>query len=155
MKEFIEKLIARLEGARQECHRLQKTTTDAYGYMKQKQGIDVAKEIVKELAEEHGKDINVTTNSGWIPCSKVLPELDEWVLGQGLFGIMIVCLTETYKGEIQWMDINGDNRVIVAWQPLPQPYKSEEYINTSTNSSTDSAEWKQHLLSRFEGGEIR
>lgn len=32
---------------------------------------------------------------------------------------------------------------------------AEEYINTSTDTSTDSAEWKQHLLNRFEGGEIR
>ena len=53
MIEFVEKLIGRLEDARQECKKLQKTTDDAYGYMKQKQGIDVAKEIVKQVAEEY------------------------------------------------------------------------------------------------------
>ena len=58
MKEFVEKLIGRLEDARRECQKLQKTTTDAYGYMKQKQGIDVAKEIVNQLAEEYKPQLN-------------------------------------------------------------------------------------------------
>ena len=66
MKEFVEKLIGRLEEARQECQKLQKTTDDAYGYMKQKQGIDVAKEIVKQLAEEMGVSKMENTNADFI-----------------------------------------------------------------------------------------
>lgn len=68
MKEFIEKLIGRLEEIRQECHKLQKTTDDAYGYMKQKQGIDVAKEIVKELAEEYKDNVIIDGQYCWQTC---------------------------------------------------------------------------------------
>ena len=31
-------------------------------------------EIVKEVAEEFGKDINVCSKDGWIPCSEKLPD---------------------------------------------------------------------------------
>lgn len=44
----MERIVERLEEARAECKELQRTTTDAYGYMKMKQGIDCAKDIVKE-----------------------------------------------------------------------------------------------------------
>ena len=131
MKEFVEKLISRLQKEKAKgIYDIDNVITvkDAYGK---------AIKIVNQLAEEY--------NNGWILCKEKMPELDKWVLGQGVFDVMIVCLTETYKG-IQWMDINGDNRAIVAWQPLPQPYKEE---------NTSSTEWKQHILNRFEGGEIR
>ena len=59
MKEFIEKLIGRLEEYRNfEDH----DNLD-------RQCIDGAIEIVKQLAEEH--------NGGWIPCSERLPEEKE------------------------------------------------------------------------------
>ena len=103
MKEFIEKLI---DGLREQS---------AYSCG---QCMDEAIEVVCKIAEEY--------NNGWIPCEVRLPEEDEWVLGQGTYDIMITCLTETYKDKKQWMDINGDNRKIIAWQPLPAPYKKGE-----------------------------
>lgn len=48
IRKTVERVLERLEEARAECKELQRTTTDAYGYMKMKQGIDCAKDIVKE-----------------------------------------------------------------------------------------------------------
>ena len=102
MKEFIEKMI---DGLREQS---------AYSCW---QCMDEAIEVVCKITEEY--------NNGWIPCEVRLPEEDEWVLGQGTYDIMITCLTETYKGK-QWIDINCDNRAIIAWMPLPAPYKKGE-----------------------------
>jgi hypothetical protein len=44
----MERVIEKLKEARAECKELQRSTTDAYGYMKMKQGIDCAMDIVKE-----------------------------------------------------------------------------------------------------------
>ena len=44
----MERILTRLEEARAECKELQRSTTDAYGYMKMKQGIDCVIDIVKE-----------------------------------------------------------------------------------------------------------
>lgn len=43
----IDDIVAKLEEMKNECRRLQKTTTDAYGYMKMKQGIIATIDIVK------------------------------------------------------------------------------------------------------------
>jgi hypothetical protein len=68
MKEFIEKLIGRLEEEKQACH------INAEYYTEKKVGKII--DIVNQLAEEYAKDINVSTidagelfGNGWIPCS--------------------------------------------------------------------------------------
>lgn len=60
---------------------------------------------------------------GWIPCAERLPETEEYVL----------CTTETKKGLRQVVrgyymhDVKdwacGMNRNVLAWQPLPTPWK--------------------------------
>lgn len=124
MKEFIDKLIGRLEEARQECQKLQKTTADAYGYMKQKQGIDVAKEIVNELAEEY--------KGGWIPCSEKLPDTGVTVLAYGKrydqhdnkISYYYIFTHINEKG--WWFDDFGLCDEIIAWQPLPPAYEEAD-----------------------------
>ena len=122
MKEFIEKLIGRLEKQRgnicncMPCNGCKYIGDCNAGEFAEDVALDKAIEIVNQLAEEY--------NNGWISCSERLPEIDKWVLGQGVYDIMLVCYTKSYGGDFDWMDINGDWRVISAWQPLPPPYKA-------------------------------
>lgn len=101
MNEFIEKLICRLKEKDDDC-----------GCGK----IDVweAILIVNQLAEEH--------KGGWIPCSERLPDKDVWCLATfesgGIDIIQYLSSQKWWNGEM------GDNRVI-AWQPLPEPYRQK------------------------------
>ena len=85
------------------------------------------KNIVQEVAEEY--------NGGWIPCSERLPE--------EAFGCLVTVIdcesvTQTdfenilpyfvgYDGE-SWNDSDGEEIPfeVIAWQPLPEPYKEKE-----------------------------
>ena len=84
--------------------------------------INKAIQIVKDLASEH--------NNGWISVEDALPEEYEDVLGYSQEGHIYICrLNESKifgKGWQQWN--GGDMRFdwIIAWQPLPAPYKKGE-----------------------------
>ena len=91
-------------------------------------------EIVKQEAEKFGTDTNVVSN-GWIPCSERLPE--------EAFGCLVTVMdcepsTQTdlenilpyfvgYDGET-WNDADGKEIPfeVIAWMPLPQPYKESD-----------------------------
>ena len=106
-----------------------KPTPDEYN-----NGIDRAYSIVNEVAEEFATDTNVGTN-GWIPCSERLPEEP--------FGCLVTVIdcepvTQTdfenilpyfvgYDGE-SWNDEDGNEIPfeVIAWQPLPEPFKESD-----------------------------
>ena len=90
-------------------------------------------EIVKQEAEKFGTDINVVSN-GWIPCSERLPEIDgntsDTVLVCGSNGFLYMafwcddlqwrfCECGMAKEPVLWTEI-------VAWQPLPEPFKERD-----------------------------
>lgn len=75
--------------------------------------------------------------SEWIPCSERLPKpnrhdelnVDVYYLAQTEFGDMIVAsYNESHEGTIWWEQMYA-HRIfddeIVAWMPLPEPYKGE------------------------------
>lgn len=117
MKEFIEKLIERLEEKRK------KSASVLVGW-----AYEDAIEIVNELAEEH--------NNGWIPCSERLPQEDEpvCVLCQ-IVNVMLKNGTVTsgwcnrYLEKWYVLDHHHDYPLpfeykdVIAWQPLPAPYE--------------------------------
>jgi hypothetical protein len=108
MKEFIEKLIARLEESKG------KVVIDGKEMYQEDYFIDIddAIEIVKELAEEH--------NGGWIPTSERLPEKDGYYLITSNGRVY-----ETYYQDGFWLDPIEFYRVyrsVTAWQNLPAPY---------------------------------
>ena len=78
-------------------------------------------EIVKQKAEQY--------NNGWIPCSEKLPELRQDVLVtvkytgfMGMHGYWIK--TGHMEAENDWWgDCAGGE--VIAWQPLPEPYRSK------------------------------
>ena len=110
MKEFVDKLIGRLE-EKKFSH------TQFDGVMPET--IEVVTicgviNIINELAKEY--------NNGWIPCSERLPEENKAVL---------VCTNENqidvdyYGGYIKdFIGLKGTEQYAIAWQPLPQPYKA-------------------------------
>lgn len=118
MNEFIEKLIGRLEEEKKYCSYHPHTRDEA---------INKAIEIVNQLAQEF--------NNGWIPCSERLPENEDEVLCWYEYRIM----QGTCEGEMKqtygigyyfnhfkrWGgEVNcGRDCKVIAWQPLPQPYK--------------------------------
>lgn len=85
-------------------------------------GLERASRLVKEVAEEY--------NGGWIACSERLPEDDsicivtveypnnETVIDYGWFDRKSVCW---FVGMQEFITSN-----ILAWQPLPEPFKERE-----------------------------
>ena len=119
MQEVFENIIEMLE---EEKNDLTDWTEDiAFGL-----GIRRSIEIVKQEAEKFGTDTNVGSN-GWIPCSERLPEDDsicivtveypnnETVVDYGWFDRKSVCW---FVGTQEFRTSN-----ILAWQPLPEPFK--------------------------------
>ena len=121
MKEFVEKLIERLEELRVRNFLTIANTGDekldcAYEYVGKV--MDNTVSIVNELAEEYSED-------GWILCSERLPEkYDEFLClndyGEYIIGYpRIKILSDSYY-------VKTDNEImndVIAWMPLPQPCK--------------------------------
>ena len=124
MKKAFDKILGRLER-----EIAGKPTPDEYN-----NGINRAYSIVREVAEEFVTDTNVWTN-GWIPCSERLPEepfgclvtvIDcEPVTQTDFENILPYCVG--YDGE-SWNDEDGNEIPfeVIAWQPLPEPFKESD-----------------------------
>ena len=123
MKESFKKILDRLER-----EIAGKPTPDEYN-----NGINRAYSIVQEVAEEFATDTNVGTN-GWIPCSERLPEIDG-----NTSDIVLVCSSNGFQYMAFWCDDlkwrfcecgMAKNPIlwteIVAWQPLPEPFKESD-----------------------------
>ena len=108
------------------CDEVQETITNEKTDLCAETMKAIAKEIVQEVAEEY--------NNGWIPCSKRLPEIDgntsDIVLVCGSNGFQYMafwcddlkwrfCECGMAKNPILWTEI-------VAWQPLPEPFKESD-----------------------------
>ena len=98
---------------------------------KPKKSIDLERaiEIVKHEAEKFGTDTNVGSN-GWIPVSERLPNqdgefTDVLITCESIADGVFVQSAEFYiaaDGEPVFDALYHYERVL-AWQPLPQPYK--------------------------------
>ena len=152
MKEFIEKLIASLEECEERYDDVSFAQLSEFGitldykYAEGKRdGVAETIKIVKELAEEYSADTPQKSANGWIPCSERLPEtIDD----------MLQCVIVTNENDWQGMAYyhpqkgwtfaechNSDKKIdwteIIAWQPLPQPYKPQKL------------EWKDKVMKHF------
>ena len=97
-------------------------------YEYQNIGIDWSIDAVKALP---------SAQTGWIPCSKKLPELNRSVLVQlsddfvDPIQIMTLNISKCegdffYFWETQEMGINFEMGAVVAWMPLPKPWEGKE-----------------------------
>ncbi len=131
MKEFVNKLIGRLEEEKQRLRNLKNNCvalSDHEVIAIEEGAYNFCKNIVNELAEEY-INTSTDTSSGWIACSERLPEEDGNYLVQqdnGRINILHYC-----KGwNCTYMDVDKtrwsnacERKDIIAWQPLPAPYK--------------------------------
>lgn len=135
MKEFVEKLIGRLEEEtyNMEICEEQFDMNSPYfmdvDYKMVK--FDDAKTIINELAEEYSADTPQKSAAGWIPCSERLPEGNDDVM---------VIYTDN-EGEVDiccldWFLAYSDTMLV--WMPLPEPYKPQK-----------EAEWKNKVMKHF------
>lgn len=99
--------------------------------------MDYYRKALKGLCELSGKEYN----GGWIPCSERLPKEGENVLvwyeyfryGNYNRLYQTIGISYTYRGEWSgfvdgssgWTDLK-----IIAWQPLPEPYKERDNNGT-------------------------
>ena len=144
MKGFIEKLIGRLEEESYLAKPRGRSTTD---YGDTVVDIGDAIDIVNQLAEEY-INISTDTSSGWIACSERLPEehdsmfaeykgTDKWRSG------MFEKISDDVNATIEYENSTRKTKTIhtvdgvwkidsivkgevIAWQPLPAPYKEGE-----------------------------
>ena len=124
ISEFVEKLIEQIR-KKKEYHKdfyekMGCTEHDKDLHKATQLAFDECMEIVEELSKEYKSD-------GWIPVSERIPEGKEShkVLVTDEDGIMAVCyfLEVTKKFKVCW---DGEEfQGVVAWQPLPEPYKGE------------------------------
>lgn len=113
VKEFVEKTIDRLEEEKE------KGIYDSDSVISVKDAWRKSIKIVNQMAEEYVPDINAWK---WIPCSDRLPEeegnylvfLDRWN----------VITFSKFKNVMGYKHF--DNGYVIAWQPLPNPYKPEQ-----------------------------
>ena len=83
-------------------------------------GMKKAQEIIRKHMS--GKDTDVPVNDGWIPVEDRLPDDGDEVLcsdGQNVFFV---------EYEEDWDPPFGDIDGIIAWMPLPEPYRPETAI---------------------------
>lgn len=117
MKEFVEKLIGRLEKERA------KGIYDIDNVITVKDAYRKAIKIVNQLAEEY--------NNGWISVSERLPENPCWTITCDEEGnIHIFFYRNGYFcescGGKPITEQNARYYVPIAWQPLPAPYQKGE-----------------------------
>lgn len=66
----------------------------------------------------------------WIPCSERMPDLEEYVLVTLRYGERMIMALDWDDGKIEWKtqeeSIIYDNEEVVAWQPLPKPWKGAD-----------------------------
>lgn len=111
----INEILERLEEAIKECKQLQHNTDDVYGYMKMKQGLVCAKEIVREVAEKY--------NEGWILCTDVDHPDDAYdcevtILQNGEYIRDIGFYTD------RWRRLSDETPIlVVAWKEPSVPYQ--------------------------------
>lgn len=120
MKEFVDKLIKRLEELQKlnyEAYEVARHIPDKIGYIHTSNAYANAIGIINQLAEEY--------NNGWIPCSERLPEIDGgYICTAKDVEESLELIYSTYDNS--WMDEFDGEYEVIAWMPLPQPYQQKE-----------------------------
>ena len=119
MQEVFEKILEKLG------EEIKKNTNEDRTYRISFFGLDIAREIVKQVAKEY--------NDGWIPVSERLPNqdgefTDVLITCESMVDGVFVQSAEFYiasDGEPVFDALYHYERVI-AWQPLPLPYKERD-----------------------------
>lgn len=142
MNEVLEKIIRRID-CRIASHKIiakameeAGKTSSAESAVEKIMGFENAKVIIKEEAERYDRETN-TENNGWIPVEERMPEdfvdvlvwFEYFRYGNYNRLFQTMGISNAYRGE--WSGfVNGSSGWrdlrIIAWQPLPEPYKKGE-----------------------------
>lgn len=83
---------------------------------------DDCMEIINKLAEEY-KDVPDTNVGRWIPVSEKLPDKEgKYLVKLKRWNIVTIANFKNVMGYKHF-----DNDYVIAWHPLPQPYKGEYF----------------------------
>lgn len=93
----------------------------------------LASDVLEMIEELQGDLEEDEKENGWIPVSERLPEESDYYMACIYNEIQekSYCRSEwfsinnNYYGEMVWIDLKSYEKVI-AWMPLPEPYKEEE-----------------------------
>ena len=90
---------------------------------------DMAK-MAKKIIRKHmsGKDTDVPTNDGWIPVSIRMPEKAGTYIINVLDGERDIVTFAKWQNRYKRFDMTGARAYwrIIAWRPLPEPYRPEQ-----------------------------
>ena len=144
--EEIEERIKRLNEADNMC-RVNAERNRNFESMKYFQSLMFATErtesVIGDIIHSH---MDEAENDGWIPVEERLPEVPEGLADEYCpeFNVTIKGAERTttlkYSWDGTWFDENGNVYNVIAWQPLPEPYKSKKTIPVAG---------MDHIMSRF------
>ncbi len=91
----------------------------------------------RELIESIRAMEEETKNNGWIPCSERLPSQEERLKSycRNMYGSSFIVMIEGASipttlymkmNEDYWFDEDKNIYDVIAWQPLPEPYREEQ-----------------------------
>lgn len=85
-----------------------------------------ANEAIKPYVEL-AHSVSAENKGEWIPVSERLPEEEQEVLCQLSDGSCAVLYVQDNWGQMDWVDgqMGTGSYDVIAWQPLPEPYKAE------------------------------
>lgn len=115
------------------------TITDACRNKGALEELDIIAEIIRSHMDDEEHD-------GWIPVEEDLPEAPKELEDAHCpeFNVTIKgaekATTLKYSWDGAWFDDNGNGYNVIAWRPLPEPYKPKKDI---------AASGKEHIMSRF------
>lgn len=125
MKKAFDKIFKRLEETKDIAH--DDSLAEIVSTRIWNKAIHRAKQIVKEVAEEY--------RDGWIPCSERLPEENiEVLVSVSEIDGSIYTRTSFVQDGIWVIKKTPFHPTVIAWQPLPEPYKEREQ-NEQSNSN--------------------
>ncbi len=139
MNKVFDKILERLE----ELHERYVNQYGMVGGNPKSFSVKECMEIVKQEAEQFGTDTNVGSN-GWIACSERLPKdggyylvtYHEWSDGNFLpkyddtyvrklhYQISDHFVGWNYPKNVDYRAENDCHKEVIAWQPLPDPFKN-------------------------------
>ena len=131
----LEKILEEIEAVR----KIMKSTVATNCFEKECENDDCTVcvcERVMEIIRSHMDEVNDTNvPSNWIPCSERLPNEEEFIKAycRNIYAAEFIVMikgatlpTTLYFKNGSWTDMEGNYYNVVAWQPLPEPYKGEE-----------------------------
>ena len=75
----------------------------------------------------HPIDFEISSEPQWIPVSKKLPNKNDYVIVTTKYGVVIEAQFEVWNSGVKEWWIDNDNSFefddVVAWMPMPQPYR--------------------------------